>query len=228
MLADATSDEEEEEDDDDNEKPSSRPYMTLLQSFVESEAPKAKRRKISYEQSAAPETEDSLAAEDESEGDAVEQDVDHVDEPEDPTIGLDEQSEPDSDDGDNLTDPFDLHFAQPDENTTGKLVNDAKTGKWTTTRAMLQSLRATIMTPQSESEPITPQIPSGLGALKLKQKLRQAAQHKLAFGNTQKAISPALFNYQDVLHCNRTVENANQLRQIICLHTLNHVFKYAT
>lgn len=75
------------------------------------------------------------------------EDLDLVEEPEDPVIGLEEQSEDDSDGEDDSSDPFDLHFAQADERIISKKVTDIKKGEWTTKRSMMNSLRATIMTP---------------------------------------------------------------------------------
>ena len=38
-------------------------------------------------------------------------------------------------------------------------------------------------------------------------------------------LTPYIFNYRDVLLCNRTLANAERLRTMTCLHVLNHVFK---
>lgn len=38
-------------------------------------------------------------------------------------------------------------------------------------------------------------------------------------------MAPYIFNYQDVLFCNRTLANARSLRNITCLHALNHILK---
>ena len=41
----------------------------------------------------------------------------------------------------------------------------------------------------------------------------------------QCALAPAVFNYQDLLYCGRTVSQAQDLRRLVCLHALNHIYK---
>ncbi|PNY23840.1 U3 small nucleolar RNA-associated protein 25 [Tolypocladium capitatum] len=231
-IAEDEHDEEMDEtvsEDDEEEKLSARPYMTLLQSFNDSRSsvPKAKRRKLEHPESRQRAESPSPPSEEEDAGEKRPEDVDQVDEEEDPTIGLDEQPDDgsDSEDEDAMTDPFDVHFAHPDELAIAKGVKAAKDGEWATKRAMVQSLRATMMAPGSECSFDAPQPASGLDDFNLKQKLKETAGKKMAkLDEAQKAVMPLLFDYRDVLHCDRTVSNSNSLRQAACLHALNHVF----
>ena len=214
-----------DDEDDDEEKPPARPYIALLQSFNEDNAPNPKRRKVDHQ---TPADSEGVAGEVGGEVEGNDNsDVDHVEEPEDALIGLEEEDEDEneSDAEDGSTDPFDLHFAHPDEEVASQRVNEIKQGQWKTKRAMLQSLRAVVTTPGETSDYYFPKQVSGLDTLHIKQKLKETAGRKLRFGNTQRSISSVLFDYQDILYCGRTVQNSDQLRQIVCLHTLNHIFK---
>ncbi|KAF4977053.1 hypothetical protein FZEAL_6370 [Fusarium zealandicum] len=232
--ADSVSEDEVMEDvdseDDDDQKAASKPYMSLLQSFTESNAPQAKRRKLDHGESSQPQNEDSSSDEDgEKAGDEdAEKDIDRAEEePEDQ--GVEDQLEgddEDSEDEENPTDPFDVHFAHPDDDLVAKRVKAVQKGDWTTKRALIQSLRATVMHPSSDvgSEVLKPI--ASLEGLNLKQKLKETATRKIGeFDDSQRTLSPLLFNYSDVLHCDRTVRNSDSMRQLTCLHALNHVFK---
>ncbi|XP_044721356.1 utp25, u3 small nucleolar RNA-associated SSU processome protein 25 domain-containing protein [Hirsutella rhossiliensis] len=230
----SSSDDAQEEDldsavseDGDDEEPPSRPYMALLQSLNESSNPKAKRRKL--EHPASPQQAPSSLSHQRENGDDEEpEDVDKADEEEEPTVDPDEQpqSDSDSEDGDASADPFDAHIAQPDKSSVAKSVQAVKDGQWTTKRALIQSLRTTLMSPGLESALEVPESVAQVDALKLKQKLRETASTKMSnLDASQRALMPLLFEYRDVLHCDRTVANSHGLRQLVCLHALNHAFK---
>lgn len=199
--------------------------MTLLQSFNDSSAPTAKRRKLQHDDS----SKQDESSGDENMGDADDkkrEDVDEADEAED-AENEDEQLEDDSDseDEEELTDPFDVHFAHPNDQDVGKAIKAAKDQDWATSRALVSSLRGTMMSAGSGSKIDVPQ-PCGLEGLKLKQKLQEMAAKKMdKLDATQKAILPLLFGYKDIFHCDRTVKNSTGLREAVCLHALNHVFK---
>lgn len=216
----------EEASDDEEEPPEVRPYMALLQGFTDNSAPKAKRRKLDHSNSSA--TPQPAAPGDESEGEDEEgeNDIDQVDEPEDPANDLNEQPDDDSSDDDGVSsDPFDVHFAHADEERSSKAVKSVKDEQWTTKRAMVGSWRGTFMEPESEptraSQPL-----SSLNDLSLKQKLKDSASKKLSnLSEAEKHLMPLIFGYKDVLHCDRTIKESDALRRMVCLHALNHVFK---
>ncbi|KAG6096796.1 rRNA-binding ribosome biosynthesis protein utp25 [Claviceps sp. LM220 group G6] len=227
-------DENVEDTDSENEddQPAARPYVALLQSFTESSSHKAKRRKLEHnapsEQSAPEKTDERM---DDSDTEELE-DVDEADAEDDlEKEGEQQEDEPDSEDDKEVTDPFDTHFAHPDDVKVGKAVKAIKDESWTTSRALVNTLRATVMTVDSEAsdsssgKAVIPQ-PCGLEGLKLKQKLQETAAKKMdKLDATERAILPLLFGYKDIFHCDRTVKNAGRLRQAVCLHALNHVFK---
>ncbi|KAG6275699.1 rRNA-binding ribosome biosynthesis protein utp25 [Claviceps purpurea] len=227
-------DENVEDTDSENEddQPAARPYMALLQSFTESNSHKAKRRKLEHNapsEQSAPEKPDEKMDDSDSE---EREDVDEADAEDDlEKEGEQQEDEPDSEDDEDVTDPFDTHYAHPDDAEVGKAVKAIKDESWATSRALVNTLRATVMTVDSEAsdsssgKAVIPQ-PCGLEGLKLKQKLQETAAKKMdKLDATERAILPLLFGYKDIFYCDRTVKNAGKLRQAVCLHALNHVFK---
>ncbi|CAM1500882.1 Fc.00g100440.m01.CDS01 [Cosmosporella sp. VM-42] len=217
-------DSEEEED----EKVAARPYMVLLQSFNEPNAPQAKRRKLEHREPSPPKASkpelDEQSNEESDEEDA-EKDIDRVEEAEEDPADEEPEDE-DSEDEADFTDPFDVHFAHADEDIVAKRIKAVEKAEWTTKRAMVQPWRATLMGPNSDAGSEVPKPVSGLDGFKLKQKLKETATRKIgSFGPMERNLSPLLFDYRDVMHCDRTVSNSDQLRQLTCLHALNHVLK---
>ncbi|KAI5462499.1 U3 snoRNA-associated protein 25 [Mariannaea sp. PMI_226] len=216
-----------EEDDDDDEKATARPYMTLLQSLNESSGPTAKRRKLDHRKSSP--ARDGDPSSPEASGDEAEEDkdIDHAEEePEDEDAGVEDQPEEDSEDEEDSSDPFDMHFAHPNDDLVAKAVKAVQKGEWATKRALMQSWRATIMSPNSGAVPEVPKPISGVDGLKLKEKLKETASRKIgSFGPVQKNLGSLLFDYRDIMHCDRTVQNSDKMRQLTCLHALNHVFR---
>lgn len=220
-------DDPSEDEQSDSEKPAVRPYMALLQSFQEESAPNAKRRKTHHVAESQQEpTQLPQDEEGESADAGEEEDLDLVDEGEDADLEAEpEELQQDSSDEEDETDPFDAHFSRPDEKVTALKVAAAKKGEWTTKKALLPSGRATAMFPGLEADGSFPKPVQKLTDLRLKQKLTAPAAEKLSFNEFQQNVSPLIFNYQDLLYCDRTVKNSSSLRQIVCLHALNHVFK---
>ena len=220
--------ESSEEDDvsEEEEAPPVRPYMALLQGFTDESAPKAKRRKLDHSGSGHAPQPGPVEEGSDSEAEDEDKDIDQVDEPEEPANDLEEELEDDaSDDEGSSTDPFDVHFAHADEERSSEAVQSVKDGAWTTTRAMVNSLRGTFMQPGSEA-PRTLQPVASLGDLHLKQKLKESALKKMkTLTETEQHILPLLSDYKDILHCDRTVKESDSLRRMVCLHALNHVFK---
>lgn len=216
-----SSSEEEASDQDDEREAPAKAYMALLQGFSDTAVPTAKRRKLGHERSTS--ASEHAASKELVTGDG-EPDLDAVEGGDDLDAGVEEQPESDSEDDEDLSDPFDLHFAHPDEKTSAERIKVAKAGEWTTTRAMVKPWRATFQHP--EPELTIPPPAADLGSFKLKQKLTETAKKKLGkFGDPEKSLAPLLFSYRDVLHCDRTVRNAQSTRQLVCLHALNHILK---
>jgi hypothetical protein len=181
---DTVMDDIESEDDDEEQTASSKPYMALLQSFNnESSAPNAKRRKLDHQESAQSrqdEDEDSSDEEGDEDEEDAEKDIDRAeDEPEDQVEEQIDEDDEDSEDEENPSDPFDVHFAHPDDDAVAKRVNSVQKGDWATKRALLQNSRATIMYPSSNVGSEVPKPVDGLDGLQLKQKLKETSSRKI-------------------------------------------------
>ncbi|SCO77621.1 related to spt5p [Fusarium oxysporum] len=211
------------EDDDDEHTTSSKPYIALLQSFNnESSAPNAKRRKLDHKKSTQSQTEEDSSGQDED----TEKDIDRSEDEAEEQVEEKLDDEDDSEDEENPTDPFDVHFAHPNDNTVSQRVKSVQKNDWATKRALLHNMRATILYPGSDTGSEIPKPIAGLEGLQLKQKLRETSSRKIGdFDALQRNLGPLIFNYNDVLFCDRTVQNSDSLRELACLHALNHVFK---
>lgn len=197
--------------------------MALLQSFQQDSEPSAKRRKTHH--GASQEGQTTKAEADESSDEDEDKDVDHVDEPEDAGQDVDVMEQVDSDDEEDEADPFETHFAHPNDKVVATHVAALKKADWVTKKALIASGRATSMFPSSATSNELSKPLDSLDDLHLKHKLKETAKEKLPFNEFQKNLSPMLFNYQDLLYCDRTVKNSTQLRQLTCLHAVNHVLK---
>ncbi|EGX96275.1 nucleolus protein required for cell viability, putative [Cordyceps militaris CM01] len=214
----------ESDDDEEETEQTSRPYMTLLQSLQESSAPNAKRRKLDHGTEDA-EASDSDEESEHSDEEKSAQDADLVEEEEEEeeeeVLQAGEDEEDSEDEGESL-DPFDVHFAHPDETSSAKAVNAVKSDEWKTERRILGPLRATVQSAGSDSTFSFLDMKD----IKLKQKLQETCGKTLSgLDEAQKHIASLLFNYQDVLYCDRNVDNAETLRRLVCSHALNHIFK---
>lgn len=218
------SDEVESADEDEEQGNQVKPYQMLLQSFSESSAPKAKRRKLNDGEK---ESQAEEPASDDSELDG-ERDVDQA---EDEEVGEETEEIPEApldDDEEDASDPFDAHFANPDDASTSKKVTAVQGNRWTTKRSVTKRSRVVSMVPEAsdESQTLAAGPIASPDSLKLKQRLKPGAASALPkFDDVQRDLAPSLFDYKDVFYCQRTVQNSAALRKLTCLHALNHVFK---
>ncbi|KAI0881775.1 DUF1253-domain-containing protein [Annulohypoxylon maeteangense] len=220
---------EESEPEEQEEPAPSRPYFALMQSLSkESSAPSAKRRKLDHH----PEDNKSSANSEQPETVAVnedeEQDIDLVEEveegPEDEIIG-------DADDEDDIpdsSDPFETHFVNPNQDGLPKLIKAIQSNEYTQTHSDQNGWRIIRNLPGkdlTQSTPLPPSI-SGPSSLKLKQRLAETIDRKRpTFDKLEQVLYPLTFAYNDLLFCGRTAKNAENLRRMACLHSVNHVFK---
>jgi U3 small nucleolar RNA-associated protein 25 len=233
----ASSEVEEEEDDsridsgseeDEEPLPAGRSYATLMQRLIADSAPQPKRRKLDHaSEMAAPQNEDH----EDIEGDQVREDVDQVEEPEEgPETAIDglleDEEENDSEDA---SDPFEAHFADPDENLLSRRLKSLQNNQWATQKSLLpKGGRVIFSVPQEDDLRLdsAPATISGPGDLKLKQKLASViSKQRPSFDSLEKYIAPYIFNYRDVLYCERDLNNSENLQRLVCLHAVNHVFK---
>jgi U3 small nucleolar RNA-associated protein 25 len=152
-----------------------------------------------------------------------------VEEPEDePGNEVDLEDDDDDYDIPDTSDPFETHFVSPD----GAVYNTRLKGIQSNTYHLKQleknGWRIVRSTPgedpdQTNQPPATLPGPSGL---KLKHRLIETAQkQRQDFDKLEQLLYPITFGYQDLLFCNRNVNNSDNLRRMACLHAVNHVFK---
>ncbi|KXJ91165.1 hypothetical protein Micbo1qcDRAFT_135588 [Microdochium bolleyi] len=225
-LSEGSASEGEESDEEDEPQASTKPYQALMQSLAEEKesAPRAKRRKLEHQPTAA---ETGMDVDSEEDPDAGDKDLDFVEEPEEgpeTDVVLDED-EGDSDDED-LTDPFETHIVNSDPVEVGQRIKAVKSKDYATSQTELNAWRLTSSVPGAKSKPHQPQTMAGPAGLKLKKKLvDSAAKLRPNFDKLEQVLYPPTFGYQDMLFCGRTPRNAQSLRRMYCLHAVNHVFK---
>lgn len=226
-ASEVESSEEEEEDDDDYDAVRAvRPYAALIESLAVESGPRAKRRKLDHthqEREGERRNEEQLSENNDA------QDDDAVDEAEEGPETATDDFLHDDDDIEDASDPFESHFADPDGNLLSQRLKSLQQSQWDTTKVTLQiSGKVLRCVPKSEA-PALPNIPetiSGPADLKLKQKLSGASiKQRPSFDKLESSLAPFIFNYQDVLFCDRRPANAENLRRLTCLHAVNHIFK---
>jgi U3 small nucleolar RNA-associated protein 25 len=197
-----------------------------MQSLASESAPQPKRRKLDHptESSEAKElaASDSEVVEQGEDADIVEEDEEG---PETATEGLLE----DDDDEENASDPFEAHFADPEDNLLAKRLKAVQSNSWTMTKTVLPKFGKVVMSlPETDivSGDAAPTTISGPRDLKIKQKLAGVvSKQRPTFDPLEKSMAAYMFNYRDILYCERNPTNSDSLRRLACLHAVNHVFK---
>lgn len=216
--------EDESSDGDDEPLPAMRSYATLMQSFASESAPQAKRRKLDLASEPVEQVQEVLSE--------TNEEPDHVDHAEEePEVAVDEAFEDGEDDDDasgDTSDPFEVHFAAPDDNILARRLKALELNQLTIQKITLPKLgRALFSVPDEDSKITNPPTISASSELKLKQKLVNVmAEVRPNFDALEQHIAPLMFNHQDLLYCERSTANSKSLRRLACLHAVNHVFKY--
>ena len=195
-----------------------------MRSLASESAPQPKRRKLEHVQEPQ-----ELEADKETLEDAEREDkVDEVEEEEGPETATDGLLE-DDEEAEDSSDPFETHFADPDEAVLVRRLKSVQNNQCLTRKAVIPGVgKAVINVPQDDESNLTATLStiSGPGELKLKQKLAAVvSEQRPSFDELEKSIAPMIFNYQDVLYCERTPAVGEDLRRLTCLHAVNHVFK---
>lgn len=223
-----------DEDDEEEEKQTAQPYMSLMRSLVESAPHKAKRRKLDHSQAEdmeaprAEATPEPAQNEGEDEGVGGQRDVDLVEEPEESPADAAPEDLFDEDDDLDSSDPFEAHFTEPNVDEVQLRLRAIQASNWRMDRTLTKSTRVFLQTPDVESTDAKALLApiSAISELKLKKRLQESMAPKHAkLDQVEQTIAPLLFNYQDLLYCNRTVSESQGIRRMACLHALNHIFK---
>ncbi|KAI5368689.1 rRNA-binding ribosome biosynthesis protein utp25 [Alternaria postmessia] len=213
---DAASDEEEEE-----AQPISNAYASLLQSFSSrntgSDEHRKKRRKLGHD-----EPEPDVEVDDESSTLEAE---DAVAEEEEEEMDNDEVSDEDDQEEQKLEQAYERHFANPDENELAMRLERIAANQWTSQKLDRKpGLGAGVLQVPSDEVKTPVRKLRSVRDVELKARLVENAQKRIGnFDELEQAITPSIFGYQDLLFGARTVQNASRLRDITCLHALNHI-----
>ncbi|TGO11034.1 hypothetical protein BTUL_0119g00340 [Botrytis tulipae] len=216
----ATEEESSDDDDDDEPVPAVKSYTALMQSFTRDSAPQAKRRKLNVDKEEKEDEEADLMDEDTNDADLVEEEEEG---PETATEGV-----LDDDDEEDKADPFEAHFANPDDNILSRRLQHLEKGQWALRMSSLAKVGTAITSIPGDGEPraMKAMTISNPDSLKLKQKLANVIKkQRPTFDALEKSIAPLMFGYQDLLFTQRNTSNAESLRRLTCLHAVNHVFK---
>lgn len=211
--------------------PAESAYTVLMRSLnTSSAAPKSKRRKLEHRSEPDEHVEDEH-----SEAEDAGEDIEELEHEE--TSGHEEEESAngedvviDDEEPEDLADPFEVHFANPDENVLSRRLQALQQNQWMTQKIITPQIGKVVMRiPMTDGLQPTSRLTtvSGPGDLKLKQKLALVMEkRKPQFNALESHLAPFLFGYQDVLYCERTPSNGESLRQLTCLHAINHILKY--
>jgi U3 small nucleolar RNA-associated protein 25 len=199
-------------------------YAALMQSFSTDLGPQTKRRKLDP----APEPKSAEIKQEVNLEEAGE-DTNEVEEPEDGPETATDCLLDDGDDLEDASDPFEAHFADPDDNILSRRLESLERNQWATQKSVIPEFgKVVISLPEMDDKKdrigLTPM--SGPAELKLKQKLSGVmSKQRHEFDDLEKYIAPSIFGYQDILYCERRPTDSETLRRLACLHAINHVFK---
>ena len=136
----------------------------------------------------------------------------------------------DADAAEEKYDPFWKHFGDSgDGQELEQTIRAIKQNQWSTEKPTRgNNWSQTLKVPEVSNLAPKPGLGefSGIEDLLVKQKLKDPAEQMLpAFDKLTGSLGFSIFNYQDVLFPQRTLENGENLRILTCLHALNHVFR---
>ncbi|KAF1940199.1 U3 small nucleolar RNA-associated protein 25 [Clathrospora elynae] len=230
-ASDDSASEEEDNDDEDEAQPASNAYATLLQSFSSlskrqhdgPEEPRKKRRRLSVQAASDVEWHPTMNSDTLEAADGItaeEQEQADVDED---TVGDEEDAVEQE-----LEHVYETHFANPDENELATRLKRIAENQWSSKRldTGISSLKgsAVLQVPSPEDKALARQRVKSIRDVHLKARLVENAQKVIGnFDELEQVIAPSIFGYQDLLFGARTVKNASRLRDITCLHALNHI-----
>ncbi|KAF2625239.1 U3 small nucleolar RNA-associated protein 25 [Macroventuria anomochaeta] len=136
---------------------------------------------------------------------------------------------------------FDSHFANPDADELTRRLKRIAENEWATRKleaapakaanpwrahksSHTDTGRGVLQVPSTDDRALERPRFRSTRNIGLKSKLVENAQQEIGdFNNLEQTIAPSLFSYQDLLFGARTVQNAGRLRDLACLHALNHI-----
>ena len=202
-----------------------------MQIIAADSVPQPKRRKLGHNQDLGPiqnveedDLEKTIAGL--SDTDLV---IEEEEGPEASIDGIQEDEDVDEDTPLDISDPFEAHFANPNDNVLSRRLKFLQQNQYITQKMVLPDVgKATTALPEIDDLKTAPvaTLVSGPGDMRLKHKLAGViARQRPSFDALERSIAPLIFNYQDILYCERNSSNSESLRRLTCLHAVNHIFK---
>lgn len=128
------------------------------------------------------------------------------------------------------SDPFESHFSVVDEAAITRKLKAIEEARWSNKKVASKGARTVLNAPDTgdKSDEILVLAPvSNPSDLSLKQRLKESLVGKKSnFDAVEQSLAPYVFGYRDLHFCNRSMSNGKSVRELACLHALNHVFKY--
>ncbi|KAJ4364974.1 rRNA-binding ribosome biosynthesis protein utp25 [Neocucurbitaria cava] len=235
------------EDDDDEAEPTSNPYAVLLRSLSSkpvhphSDEPRSKKRKLRHDvanqtglqrdgaEEVGNDSDDQVAWDENSSVEGLPESPRGV---RDLARGQTEQEEALHDGSageqqdleESPDNAYHTHFANPDENELAIRLKRIADNQWATSKLSAGGGRGILQTPGTEEQAPSRRKLTGTRDVGLKARLVDNAKKEIGnFDPLEQAVAPSIFGYQDLLFGARTVKNASRLRDMTCLHALNHI-----
>lgn len=134
----------------------------------------------------------------------------------------DSEAEPYDDNEGDSKDPFEYHFCSPDQANTKKL-------EYKSVKYPVLGDKSVFQVPVNDESKAKFNRTKSMSDLKIKYRLqspfRKANGNSESFSDLQQQLAGALFNYQDMLYPNLSIDNQSELVDLYGLHILNHIYK---
>ncbi|KIX10112.1 uncharacterized protein Z518_01193 [Rhinocladiella mackenziei CBS 650.93] len=219
-----------------DEAPASNSYATLLQSLnvgKDNGEPARKKRRIAKDDNPTWATKAKMSINETPAEDGRGPDV----KAEEQRKELEEDADPDEDPDDGpaedadsedeailLRDPFERHYSAMTEQDLKDATQPGQKNKWKAQSLTSDSdIRITTF---SRTGALSPGPIKSARDLFLKKRLVESGMKLVSsLSVEEKTLAGPMFNYVDILNGCRNLKNTHRLRELSCLHALNHVFK---
>jgi U3 small nucleolar RNA-associated protein 25 len=126
---------------------------------------------------------------------------------------------------DSQVNTYERHFANPDESELVMRIRRIEGNQWSTKKLDGGKGRAILQVPSADGTAFSRRALRSVHDINLKARLAENATKVVGVfqDDTEQVIAPSIFGYQDLLFGARTIQNAARLRDITCLHALNHI-----
>lgn len=220
-----------------NEATASNSYGALLQSLQvakDNTEPARKKRRIengNHEKnytSASQVTDGNAAKADRLQVPGPEEPLDELQEEVDAEVDHGEGSALDVDSEDDeqlLKDPFEKHYMTVAEQDLKDAVSQVEGKQWKSLSSTVDPETRRTVLYRNDTPPTTNEAKSPRDLFLKRRLVDSGTKLMSSLTSLEKSVAGSVFNYVDVLNGSRNLKNASQLRDLSCLHALNHVFK---